>query len=98
PLYLDLVVGAARPSQFRLDAAAGWLAFSADGRSWRAVTWSVQGLRSLAQPVFAPTPRANDSWASSSLLKLIVGADDQRQIELPKSLQRMPDQPRKAGP
>ena len=98
PLYLDLVLGPTRPVEYRIDSAAGWLAFSGDGRSWRAVPWSVRALRSLAKPVFAPQPAGKASWAGSSQLKLIVGADDHSDAELPKRLEGAPEQPRKAAP
>ena len=99
PLYQDLVLGNVRPSEYRIDTTAGWIAFSADGQGWRAVPWSVQALRGLARPVFAPPPRpANEPWASSSLLRLIVGADDQGDGDLPDRLKRAPEQPRKTSP
>ncbi|MEP7101987.1 MAG: hypothetical protein ABI781_15865 [Burkholderiales bacterium] len=100
PLYLDLVLGATRPAEYRIDTRAGWLAFSGDGRSWRAVPWSVQALRGLARPVFAPAPTSSGkaSWAGSSQLKLIVGADDHGDAELPKRLESAPEQPRKVAP
>ena len=64
----------------------------------RTVPWSVQALRSLAKPVFASRPAGRESWAGSSQLKLIVGADDHSDAELPKRLEGAPEQPRKATP
>ena len=98
PLYLDLVLGPIRPVEYRIDSAAGWLAFSGDGRVWRAVPWSVRALRGLAKPVFAPKPAGETSWAGSSQLRLIVGADDHSDVGLPKRLEGAPDQPRKVTP
>ena len=98
PLYPDLVLGPTRPVEYRIDSAAGWIAFSGDGRGWRAVPWSVRALRGLARPVFAPQPAGRESWAGSSQLKLIVGADDRSDAELPKRLEGAPAQPRKATP
>ena len=98
PLYLDLVLGPIRPVEYRIDTTAGWLAFSGDGRGWRAVPWSVRALRGLAKPVFVPKPADEASWAGSSQLRLIVGADDHSDVELPKRLEGAPDQPRKATP
>jgi len=101
PLYRDLVLGATRPREYRIDTKATWLAFSSDdgGGGWRSVPYGIDALRRLAAPpVFQPRLDSKVSWASSSVLRLIVGADDHGDVELQKRLESAPAQPRKTAP
>ena len=97
PLFRELVLGPLRPAEFRIDAAAGWLAYSVGARSWRAVPFSVPALRGLAKAVFVAKPAGAAPWAEAGQLKLIVGDENAGTAKLPERLAAAPDQPRKTS-
>jgi hypothetical protein len=78
PLQGDIVLGATEPTEFRMDAAQGWIAFKhSDGR-WRAMPWSLTAWRGLAKAAFEPG-RADKNPDEGQRLKLpynlILGTD-----------------------
>jgi len=69
PLFNELVLGAVRPDQVRIDAQAGWLAFRGTAPRWRAIPWGLAAWRELAADVFDPGHRP----AAEGMFNLIVG-------------------------
>jgi hypothetical protein len=69
PLFLDLVLGPARPEEVRIDTRAGWLAFRTVDQRWLAEPWGLAAWRELARGVFdprhVPTP--------GPMFRLIIG-------------------------
>jgi hypothetical protein len=54
PLLGGLNVGHEPPVEYRMDTKSGWLAFKTKTGQWRAVPFSVDAWRQLAQDVFIP--------------------------------------------
>jgi len=71
PLFSELVLGAMRPDEVRLDTELGWLAFRSGGRRWRAVPWGLGAWRELAGGVFD----ADQKFAAEGMFSLIIGAE-----------------------
>ena len=69
PLFSELVLGAVRPDELRIDAQAGWLAFRSGGRRWRAVPWGLEAWRELARGVFD----ADHMPVAEGMFSLIIG-------------------------
>ncbi|MEP6872854.1 MAG: hypothetical protein ABI887_00655 [Burkholderiales bacterium] len=69
PLFNELVLGAVRPDEVRIDTEAGWLAFRGAGRRWRAIPWGLEAWRELAGDVFD----AEHKPAPEGMFNLIVG-------------------------
>ncbi|MEP7296961.1 MAG: hypothetical protein ABI702_12300 [Burkholderiales bacterium] len=69
PLFIDLVLGATRPEEVRIDAHAGWLAFRTADQRWLAVPWGLEAWRELARGVFDP----RHVPAPGAMFRLIVG-------------------------
>jgi hypothetical protein len=68
PLFNELVLGAVRPDEVRIDTETGWLAFRG-GRRWRAIPWGLEAWRELAGDVFD----AEHKPAPEGMFNLIVG-------------------------
>lgn len=69
PLFSELVLGANRPEEVRIETQAGWLTFRSGGRRWRATPWGLGAWRELARGVFDGEHKP----AAGGMFGLIVG-------------------------
>ena len=102
PLLGGLILGQERPTEYRMDTKSGWLAFATKTGQWRAVPWSVDAWRGLAQEVFAPG-KADENMANGQQFRpayrLILGEVREPTDEVLKSeVHLLPSRPeRKAS-
>ena len=77
PLLGGLILGNELPTEYRMEAEEGWLAFKTNTGPWRAIPWSVDAWRGLAKDVFVPckadeNPKAGEQFRRA--YRLILGS------------------------